>query len=208
MQMQSTPKTLLDNFKTDDIFTHVILHHDNSKSHDMNNCEEALHDGKCKMMSNWANAFRDKTEKSKSILLVGQRGIGKTLFTKKLIDDWSQDGGVFGKAGEEDLVNGVCKLGYLMSVEELNSFEEKEFSLVDLLKHVTGVSKNSERTTLVEQLIQNPENLLLAFDDFDEFKDLVQCMDSNLESTFPDDPNTKMPLSLLINRCCTFAKVN
>lgn len=200
MQMQSAPKTLLDKFKTDDIFTRVIVHHGNSKSHDMNNCKEALQNGKCKILSSWADIFKDKTEKTKSILVVGKRGIGKTLFTKKLINDWSQNGGIFGNTEGEELSSGI-KLGYLlMSVQELNLSEDKELSLCDFLRHVTEVNtENNDSNNLVEQVLQNPVSLLLAFDDFDEYK-YLQYMNGDKESTFPDDPNTKMPFSALMNK--------
>ena len=97
---KSVASSTISSVKTDDIFTNLLIQHGRkpvvddihferkeflrrygqvSEPHRLKHCEEIF------VRTN------DEDSNPKSILLTGKAGIGKTLFSQKLIRDWSDD---------------------------------------------------------------------------------------------------------------------
>jgi len=80
MQPECVSSSLIGSVKTDDIFTNLLIHHGRRRSQ-----PDLLDDNTNTEISNHADLFLDRTEQEnpKSILVLGNPGIGKSLLSQK-----------------------------------------------------------------------------------------------------------------------------
>ncbi|XP_031556908.1 NACHT, LRR and PYD domains-containing protein 12-like [Actinia tenebrosa] len=131
----------------------------------------------------------------KSILVTGQAGIGKTLFCQKLVRDWANDR-LF--EDEEMRTHPDFQFVFLLTFRQLSLLGQEKFSLLELLNRSSLLNEQSNMDDAVfENLLQNPEKLLLIIDGYDEYlHDGEVTGDSEMK--YPNNPREKMPVSVVV----------
>ena len=127
-------------------------------------------------------------EKQK-ILVVGRPGIGKTMFSTKILRDWASD----------NLLNETQKsqidFAFLIKLRMFNS-TEKELNLRELLDH-------SEYSTALSEdawnyVCNNPERVLLIFDGFDEYSRKTEINKDDVQHR--NNKEDRMPVHFLLQK--------
>ncbi|KAL9965324.1 hypothetical protein ACROYT_G029110 [Oculina patagonica] len=130
----------------------------------------------------------------KSILVTGKAGIGKTLFSQKLVRDWA-DGKLF--QSKANLKTPDIKFAYLLTFRQLNLLENGRFSLLELLNCSSLLNENSNiDDSLFEYLVNHPEEVLIILDGYDEYSQ-QDYIASNLEVQYPNNAREEMPVAAL-----------
>ena len=127
-------------------------------------------------------------EKQK-ILVVGRPGIGKTMFSTKILRDWASD----------NLLNETQKsqidFAFLIKLRMFNS-TDKELNLRELLDHSeysTALSENAWN-----YICNNPGRVLIIFDGFDEYSRKTEInMD---EVRYRNSEEDRMPVHFLLKK--------
>ena len=136
----------------------------------------------------------DKDSNPKSILLTGKAGIGKTLFSQKLIRDWSHDKlfQVNTKAEVPDF-----KFAYLLTFRQLNLLGDDPVTLREILNRSSVLDDCSIiDESLFEYMANHPEEVLIVIDGFDEYSQ-QDYIASNLDEKYPNSAREKMPVAAL-----------
>ena len=129
--------------------------------------------------------------KERKILVVGRPGIGKTMFSTKIIRNWACD----------NLLNGSQKLqmdfkaAFLMKLRMFNS-TNKELNVRELLDH-------SEYSTALSEdfwnyIRHNPERVLLIFDGFDEYSGRTESVKDDVP--YRNNEEQRMPVHFLLKK--------
>ena len=202
-EFQTKASSTLSSVKTDDIFTNLLIQHGRkpvgddfhlerkeflrrygqvSETHRVKHCQEIF------------VPISDKDSNPKSILLTGKAGIGKTLFSQKLVRDWSDDKlfQVNTKADVPDL-----KFAYFLTFRQLNLLGEDPVTLRDILNCSSALDDLSIiNESLFEYIANHPEEVLIIIDGFDEYsrKDYIA---SHLDEKYPNSAQEKMPVAAL-----------
>ncbi|KXJ07108.1 Protein NLRC5 [Exaiptasia diaphana] len=180
--------------KTDDIFTNLTLHHEE---------KEILHrqtgqkvDQVARKMvtklTQCCEIFIDENKENnpKSILISGEPGIGKTLFSQKIVRDWSTN----------SLLIPDIYFTYFITFKQLARLGNKELTLRELLNHSLLLNEKTMVTEdIMAHIIQHPEQLFIVFDGFDEYKDRDKII-RDFEEEFPNDVKAKMPVDALVSK--------
>ena len=127
----------------------------------------------------------------RKILLVGRPGIGKTMFSTKIIRNWACD----------NLLNGSQKLqidfkaAFLLKLRMFNS-TNKELNVRELLDH-------SEYSTVLSEdywnyICHNPERVLLIFDGFDEYSGRTEINKDDVP--YRNNEEERMPVHFLLKK--------
>ena len=127
----------------------------------------------------------------RKILVVGRPGIGKTMFSTKIIRNWACD----------NLLNGSQKLqmdfkaAFLMKLRMFNS-TNKELNVRELLDH-------SEYSTVLSEdywnyICHNPERVLLIFDGFDEYSGRTEINKDDVP--YRNNEEERMPVHFLLKK--------
>ncbi len=129
----------------------------------------------------------EDTQDPRKILLVGRPGIGKSTLCTKLSRDWSND----------ELLRDVNKKFehlFLFQFRWFNTETTEKISLKQLLSRL--YSEGSIDNEIFQDILDNPEKVLLVFDGLDEFKHHESCLkDDRAESG--NSPTEAMPFSAL-----------
>ncbi|XP_020916937.1 uncharacterized protein LOC110254303 [Exaiptasia diaphana] len=174
--------------KTDDIFTNLTVYQGKQNSQ-----EKAQEDERArKTVTKIAEIFVGENGEGdpKSILVSGEPGIGKTLFLRKIVRDWSTDCISIPK----------IKFIFLITFRQLVLLSKKELALKELLNRsplLNETTKMDEK--LMDYIIQHPDQLFVALDGFDKYKDHSK-LTGDFESQFTNDVETKMPVVALVSK--------
>jgi GTPase SAR1 family protein len=137
-------------------------------------------------LTNSAEIF--KPNNPRTILVLGRPGIGKTMLTKKLLQQWKQN---------EDKLFWYGKVVILL---QLRIFNNKNVTLREMLAYGEGVSSDVfER--IYNLILQNPAKTVLIFDGLDELD-----VDSSFLHTKVNESQTqadeKMPAFEILRQLC------
>ena len=129
--------------------------------------------------------------KTRKILVVGRPGIGKTMFSTKILRNWACD----------NLLNGSQELqmdfeaAFLVKLRMFNSRNE-ELNLRELLDHSeysTALSKD-----FWSYISRNPERVLVIFDGFDEYSGRTKINEDDI--SYRNREEDRMPVYFLMKK--------
>ena len=124
--------------------------------------------------------YRNKDTKGnpRKILAVGRPGIGKTVFTEKILYDWAKEVDEFYRG----------KIAFYFKFRWFNSTEPIGMTLKTFLRYGTELS-DEEFEGIYEYITTHPKSAILIFDGLDEFNGNAECLDGLPP---PNDPNICM----------------
>ena len=129
--------------------------------------------------------------KEQKILVVGRPGIGKTMFSTKILRDWASD----------DLISETQKsqidinVAFLIKLRMFNS-TNKALNLRDLLDHSEYSTALSE--DIWNYILHNPEQVLVIFDGFDEYSGRTKINEDDVP--YRNSEEERMPVHLLLKK--------
>ncbi|XP_031548571.1 protein NLRC5-like, partial [Actinia tenebrosa] len=136
------------------------------------------------------------TTNPKSILLTGKAGIGKSLFCRKLVRDWSHNR-LF-EEGQENAKVPDFQFALLLTFRQLVLPEKKMLDLRDILSQSSLLNEHSViDEPILQYMIENPEKLLIILDGYDEYKQRKKIT-GDFETRYSNDPHQKIPVPALI----------
>ena len=185
----------------DDIFTELLVYHGQVshklKQHDLYDREGNLWNyakpesikAKLDNVEDLVKPLKDETVPPRNILVIGRAGIGKTMFSKKLIRGWAYKNILWKRY---DYV-------FLLNFRQLNSIK-KDISLCQLLAASPHSLKIDEKT--LKDIIRYSEKVLVIFDGLDEFLNQDDCKEAaeRLPGVGEDEA---MPVPALYYKLCT-----
>ena len=193
--------TTISNVRTDDIFTNVLIQHGrkdlnkeymgSTRSHQLRyfgqvsgtpikHCEEIF------------IGAANEEHSPKRILLTGTAGIGKTLFSQKLVRDWADD--------ELFQSEFHFKFVYLLTFRQLNLLENDQLSLQELLNCCTVLDDSSNiDDSLFEYIVNHPEEVLIIIDGYDEYSQ-QDYITGESEKQYQNTAKEKMPVAALCTK--------
>ncbi|KAL9965340.1 hypothetical protein ACROYT_G029129 [Oculina patagonica] len=207
-QTEFQPKLMasptISNPRTDDIFTNLLIQHGRKAlyKNDMTSARGELLDyyGQVSgtQVKNCEEVFICRTDgepNPKSILVTGKAGIGKTLFSQKLVRDWADDK-LF--QSQANLQNPDIKFAYLLTFRQLNLLGNDLLSFQELLNRSSTLDEKSSNidNSLFEYLVNHPEEVLIILDGYDEYsqRDYIA---GNSEEQYPNNASEEMPVAAL-----------
>ncbi len=127
---------------------------------------------------------------NKKILIIGRPGVGKTLFSTKLLRDWAS-GNVFNRTQETEL---DFNIAFLIKFRKLNA--TGDLSLRELLESAEFLPTEPQLPDEVwNDIVENPDKVLILFDGINELVDV-----SNIDTDrYRDSVEQKMPLAVLFS---------
>ena len=135
-------------------------------------------------LTSTAGIFKPK-EKSqtypRTILVIGRPGIGKTMLTKKLLQQWKMEEDEFWQH----------KIVILL---QFRAFNNKTITLREMLGHGEGLSSD-DFETVYKSILSNPTKTILIFDGLDELDVDSNLLYRNAETV--SSFNQKMPVFLI-----------
>ena len=176
--------------KLDEIFTNLIVYKGRAKynfSGDRGGQLKEYHKANENLRPTRPGDIFDG-EKQK-ILVVGRPGIGKTMFSTKILRDWASD----------NLLNETQKsqidFAFLIKLRMFNS-TDKELNLRELLDH-------SEYSTALSEdawnyICNNPERVLIIFDGFDEYSGKTEINKDDVQHR--NNEEVRMPVHFLLKK--------
>ena len=153
--------------KTDDIFTNLTIYQgERPESHRQANSPQQSQERhvEARKVVNCCEIFQDENAECnpKLILVTGDAGIGKTLFANKLLRDFSSN----------TLDIPGVKISYVITFRQIVRLANKELTLKELLNRSPLLNtKTIIDETVMQSIIDHPEQLFVVLDGFDEFKD-------------------------------------
>ena len=125
----------------------------------------------------------DTTGDSAKTLIFGLAGTGKSLLCQKLLRDWSKKS------------QNIFDFAFLFKFRCYNQTES--LSLRQLLNPEPPLQ--SELENVIQQLLDNPEKILLIFDGLDEFRPFLRDHEScgRNDDAYANSSDEKMPVSVL-----------
>ena len=202
-QTKSVASSTISSVKTDDIFTNVLIQHGRKPVGDEFHFErkEFLRRygqvSETRRVRHCQEIFvrtKDKDSNPKSILLTGKTGIGKTLFSQKLIRDWSDDK-LFQVNTKAEVPN--FKFAYLLTFRQLNLLGDDPVTLREILNRSSVLDDHSiVDESLFEYMANHPEEVLIIIDGFDEYSQ-QDYIASHLDKKYPNSAQEKMPVAAL-----------
>ena len=127
------------------------------------------------------------TQNPCKILVVGRPGIGKSLMCTKLSRDWSKGDLLCDNAKSFDHL-------YLFQFRWFNTDTVEKVSLKEVLIRLHPEGSND--IELFQNVLDNPEKVLLVFDGLDEFKYHEHCVEEE-QAHAGNSPTEQMPFSTL-----------
>ena len=124
----------------------------------------------------------------KRVLIIGRPGIGKTFYCTKLLRDWALDK-LFNPTSKSKIHFDVA---FLVKFRKFNS--AGNLSLRELLIQSEYYPEHRMNDEVWNQLLENPEGVLILFDGFDELK---RDKNKAKEPLFPISNEDKKPLLIL-----------
>ena len=132
--------------------------------------------------------------KKRKILVVGRPGIGKTMFSTKILRDWASDT-LFNKTQKSQT---DFKVAFLVKLRMFNS-RNKELNLRELLDHSEYSTALSEE--IWNYIRHNPKRVLVIFDGFDEYSYRTEI--SKDDVPYRNNEEDKMPVHFLLKKIVT-----
>ena len=181
----------------DQIYTNLVIHKGRVNMHPLiaGDRKERLEDFP-KPTKNWrptqpGDIFDAKKQK---ILVVGRPGIGKTMFSTKILRNWASDN-LFIEA-KKSLVD--FKVAFLIKLRRFNSAKQDEtLSLRELLNQ-SEYSAEDLTEEVWKYILQNPNKVLIIFDGFDEYSGKTKI--DNESHPYRDNEQESMPIHFLFKK--------
>ena len=130
----------------------------------------------------------------RKILVVGRPGIGKTMFSTKILRDWASDT-LFNKTQKPQM---DFKVAFLVKLRMFNS-GSKELNLRELLDHSEYSTALSEE--IWNYIRHNPKRVLVIFDGFDEYSYRTEI--SKDDVPYRNNEEERMPVYSLLKKIVT-----
>ena len=131
--------------------------------------------------------------KKRKILVVGRPGIGKTMFSTKILRNWASDN-LFKEAQKSPV---DFKVAFLIKLRRFNSKQDEELSLRELLNH-SEYSKEDLTNEVWKYILQNPNKVLIIFDEFYEYSGKTKI--DVEDNPYNDDEEKSMSIHFLFNK--------
>ena len=125
------------------------------------------------------------------ILVVGRPGIGKTMFSSKILRDWASDN----LLNETQKSQIDFKVAFLVKLRMFN-FTDKELNLRELLDHSEYSTTLSEETW--SYIRENPQRVLIIFDGFDEYSRKAEINKDDVQ--YRNNEEDRMPVHFLLKK--------
>ena len=132
--------------------------------------------------------------KKRKILVVGRPGIGKTMFSTKILRDWASDTS-FNKTQKSQM---DFEFAFLIKMSMFNS-RSKKLNLRELLDHSEYSTALSEE--IWNYIRDNPEGVLVIFDGFDEYSYRTEIGKDDVPYT--NNEEDRMPVHSLLKKIVT-----
>ena len=178
--------------KLDEIFTNLIVYKGRADYNFSGDRGEQLKEylkANEKLSSTRPGEIFDSEEQK--ILVVGRPGIGKTMFSTKILRDWASD----------NLLNETQKsqidfqVAFLVKLRMFN-FTDKELNLRELLDHSQYSTTLSEETW--SYIRENPQRVLIIFDGFDEYSRKAEINKDDVQ--YRNSEEDRMPVHFLLKK--------
>ena len=132
--------------------------------------------------------------KKQKILVVGRPGIGKTMFSTKILRNWASDNlFIEVKTSPVDF-----KVAFLIKLRRFNSARQDEtLSLRELLNQ-SEYSAEKLTEEVWKYILQNPNKVLIIFDGFDEYSGKTKI--DNESHPYRDNEQESMPIHFLFKK--------
>ena len=129
--------------------------------------------------------------KTRKILVVGRPGIGKTMFSTKILRNWASDN-LFNETQKSQV---DFKVVFLIKLRMFNS-RNQELNLREILDHSEYSTALSEE--LWNYIRHNPERVLLIFDGFDEYSGRTKINEDDIP--YRNSEEERMPVYFLMKK--------
>ena len=129
--------------------------------------------------------------KEQKILVVGRPGIGKTMFSTKILRNWASDN-LFNETQKSQV---DFKVAFLIKLRMFNS-RNQELNLREILDHSEYSTALSEE--LWNYIRHNPERVLLIFDGFDEYSGRTKINKDDIP--YRNSEEERMPVYFLMKK--------
>ena len=134
-------------------------------------------------LTSTADIFKPKKDDQKqtyprTILVIGRPGIGKTMLTRKLLQQW--------KLREDEFWNEK-----IIILIQFRTFDNKNITLRQMLGHGEGLSSD-DFETVYQSIQSNPSKTILIFDGLDELHVDAQLLRTNTQTV--SKPDEEMPV--------------
>ena len=180
----------------DQIYTNLVFHKGRVDMHDLiagdreKRLEEYPKPTKNSQPTQPGDIFDAQKQK---ILVVGRPGIGKTMFSTKILRNWASD--KLCKEAQKSPVD--FKVALLIKLRRFNSKQDEELSLRELLNH-SEYSKEDLTEEVWNYILQNPNKVLVIFDGFDEYSGKPKI--DNEGNLCKDNEQESMPIHILFKK--------
>ena len=178
--------------KLDEIFTNLIVYEGRAKYDFSGDRVEQLneyHKANESLQPTLPGDIFD-AEKQK-ILVVGRPGIGKTMFSTKILRNWASDN-LFNETQKSQV---DFKVAFLVKLRMFNS-RNQELNLREILDHSEYSTALSEE--LWNYIRHNPEGVLLIFDGFDEYSGRTKINKDDV--SYRNNEEERMPVHFLLKK--------
>ena len=178
--------------KLDEIFTNLIVYEgrvDYNFSGDRGEQLKEYHKANEKLRPTRPGDIFDVKEQK--ILVVGRPGIGKTMFSTKILRDWASDN----LLNETQKSQIDFKVAFLVKLRMFN-FTDKELNLRELLDHSEYSTTLSEETW--SYIRENPQRVLIIFDGFDEYSRKAEI--NKGDDQYRHSEEDRMPVHFLLKK--------
>ena len=125
------------------------------------------------------------------ILVVGRPGIGKTMFSTKILRDWASDN-LLNETQQSQI---DFKVAFLVKLRVFN-FTDKELNLRELLDHSEYSTTLSEETW--SYIRENPQRVMIIFDGFDEYSRKAEINKDDVQ--YRNSEEDRMPVHFLLKK--------
>ena len=181
----------------DQIYTNLVIHKGRANMHNLiagdrkKRLEEYPTPTKNSRPTQPGDIFDAQKQK---ILVVGRPGIGKTMFSTKILRNWASDN-LFIEA-KKSLVD--FKVAFLIKLRRFNSAKQDEkLSLHELLNQ-SEYSAEDLTEEVWKYILQNPNKVLVIFDGFDEYSGKPKI--DNESNFYKDNEQESMPIHFLFKK--------
>ena len=178
--------------KLDEIFTNLIVYKGRAHynfSGDRGEQLEEYHKANEKLSPTLPGEIFNPEEQK--ILVVGRPGIGKTMFSTKILRDWASDN----LLNETQKSQIDFKVAFLVKLRMFN-FTDKELNLRELLDHSEYSTTLSEETW--SYIRENPQRVLIIFDGFDEYSRKAEINKDDVQ--YRNNEEDRMPVHFLLKK--------
>ena len=178
--------------KLDEIFTNLIVYKGRAHynfSGDRGEQLKEYHKANEKLSPTLPGEIFDPEEQK--ILVVGRPGIGKTMFSTKILRDWACDN----LLNETQKSQIDFKVAFLVKLRMFN-FTDKELNLRELLDHSEYSTTLSEETW--SYIRENPQRVLIIFDGFDEYSRKAEINKDDVQ--YRNSEEDRMPVHFLLKK--------